>query len=60
MLSWLYYGKSFEALVNMLKKQSDRPEADAMDRQRCALATKQIIDVSIMRGSRPSTEDNPS
>lgn len=35
-LSWLYYGKSFEAMVRMVSKQAENPKADQMDRQSCS------------------------
>ena len=51
-LSWLYYGKSFEAMVSMVSKQAGRPEADEADRQSCSFVTRQIISVSIKSGFR--------
>ena len=48
-LSWLYYGKSFEAMVSMVSKQAGSPEAD---RQSCSFVTRQIISVSIKSGFR--------
>ena len=51
-LSWLYYGKSFEAMVSMVSKQAGSPEADEADRQSCSFVTRQIISVSIKSGFR--------
>lgn len=51
-LSWLYYGKSFEAMVSMVSKQVGSPEADEADRQSCSFVTRQIISVSIKSGFR--------
>lgn len=51
-LSWLYYGKSFEAMVGMVNRQAGNPKADEADRQSCSFATRQIINVSIKSGFR--------
>lgn len=51
-LSWLYYGKSFEAMVSMIEKQMKNPKADNADRLGCSLVVKQIIEVSIKNGFR--------
>lgn len=51
-LSWLYYGKSFEAMVSMIEKQMKNPKADYADRLGCSLVVKQIINVSIRNGFR--------
>ena len=51
-LSWLYYGKSFEAMVSMVSQQAGNPNADEADRQGCSFVAKQIINVSIKRGFR--------
>ena len=51
-LSWLYYGKSFEAMVSMIEKQMKNPKPDNADRQGCSLVVKQIINVSIKNGFR--------
>ena len=51
-LSWLYYGKSFEAMVSMVEKQMKNPKADNADRLGCSLVVKQIINVSIRNGFR--------
>lgn len=55
-LSWLYYGKSFEAMVNMVSKQSANPKADRMDRQSCSWVVEQIIQVSIKNGFRTQSD----
>lgn len=55
-LSWLYYGKSFEAMVSMVSKQSANPKADRMDRQSCSWVAKQIILVSIKNGFRTQAD----
>lgn len=51
-MSWLYYGKSFEAMVSMIEKQMKNPKADNADRLGCSLVVKQIINVSIRNGFR--------
>ena len=51
-LSWLYYGKSFEAMVSIIEKQMKNPKADNADRLGCSLVVKQIINVSIRNGFR--------
>lgn len=51
-LSWLYYGKSFEAMASMIEKQMKNPKADNADRLGCSLVVKQIINVSIRNGFR--------
>lgn len=51
-LSWLYYGKSFEAMVSMIEKQMKNQKADNADRLGCSLVVKQIINVSIRNGFR--------
>lgn len=55
-LSWLYYGKSFEAMVGMVSKQSANPKADRMDRQSCSWVVEQIIQVSIKNGFRTQAD----
>ena len=55
-LSWLYYGKSFEAMVSMIDKQMKHPKADNADRQSCSFVAKQIIDVSIRNGFRTKAD----
>ena len=55
-LSWLYYGKSFEAMVSMVNKQSANPKADRMDRQSCSWVAERIIQVSIKNGFRTQSD----
>lgn len=55
-LSWLYYGKSFEAMVGMVSKQSANPKADRMDRQSCSWVAERIIQVSIKNGFRTQAD----
>ena len=51
-LSWLYYGKSFEAMVGMVDRQMKNPKADKADKMSCSFVIRQIIDVSIKSGFR--------
>ena len=51
-LSWLYYGRSFEAMVGMVSRQAGNPKADETDRQSCSWVAKRIIQVSIKNGFR--------
>ena len=55
-LSWLYYGKSFEAMVSMIDKQMKHPKVDNADRQSCSFVAKQIIDVSSKNGFRTKAD----
>ena len=55
-LSWLYYGKSFEAMVSMIDMQMKYPKVDNADRQSCSFVAKQIIDVSIKNGFRTKAD----
>ena len=55
-LSWLYYGKSFEAMVSMIDRQMKHPKVDNADRQSCSFVAKQIIDVSIKNGFRTKAD----
>ena len=55
-LSWLYYGKSFEAMVSMVRKQAENPKTDRMDRQSCSWVAKRIIQVSIKNGFRTQAD----
>lgn len=55
-LSWLYYGKSFEAMVDMVSRQARNPKADSADRQSCSFVTRQIISVSIKNGFRTQAD----
>ena len=52
LLSWLFYGKSFEGMVAMLDKQMSNPHIERIDRMKCSLASKSIIAVSIKGGYR--------
>ena len=52
LLSWLFYGKSFESMVAMLDKQMSNPHIERIDRMKCSLASKSIIAVSIKGGYR--------
>ncbi len=51
-LSWLYYGKSFEAMADMVCKQARHPKAGNAERMGCSIAVRQIIEVSIKNGFR--------
>lgn len=52
LLSWLFYGESFESMVAMLDKQMSNPHMERIDRMKCSLAFKSIIAVSIKGGYR--------
>ena len=52
LLSWLFYGKSFESMVTMLDKQMSNPHIERIDRMKCSLASKSIIAVSVKGGYR--------
>lgn len=52
LLSWLFYGKSFESMVAMLEKQMSNPHIERIDRMKCSFAYKSIIAVSIKGGYR--------
>lgn len=51
-MCWLYFGKSFESMVEMLNGQLRSKEADAMDREKCSMAVKAVIKASISGGYR--------
>ncbi len=51
-LSWLYYGKSFEAMADMVSRQAGHPKAGNAERLGCSLVVRQIIEVSIKNGFR--------
>lgn len=55
-LSWLYYGKSFEAMVGMVDKQMKNPKAGKADKMSCSFVVRQIIDVSIKKGFRTQAD----
>ncbi len=46
-LSWLFFGRSFETMVLMLEKQAKRPEAGILDIQTCGHISKLVIQTSI-------------
>ena len=46
-LSWLFFGRSFETMVLMLEKQAKRPEAGMLDIQTCGHISKLVIQTSI-------------
>ena len=52
LLSWLFYGKSFESMVAMLDKQMSNPHIERIDRMKCSLASRSIIAVSVKGGYR--------
>lgn len=52
LLSWLFYGKSFESMVAMLEKQMSNPHIERIDRMKCSLASRSVIAVSIKGGYR--------
>lgn len=52
LLSWLFYGKSFESMVAMLEKQMSNPHIERIDRVKCSLAYNSIIAVSVKGGYR--------
>lgn len=51
-LSWLFFGRSFETMVLMLEKQAKRPEAGMLDIQTCGYVSKLVIQTSIKGGYR--------
>ena len=58
LLSWLFYGKSFESMMAMLEKQMSNPRIERIDRMKCSLASKSIIAVSIKGGYRTKEDWN--
>lgn len=46
-LSWLFFGRSFETMVLMLERQAKRPEAALPDIQTCGYVSKLVIQTSI-------------
>ncbi len=46
-LSWLFFGQSFETMVLMLEKQAKRPEAGMLDIQTCGHVSKLVIQTSV-------------
>lgn len=57
-LSWLYYGKSFEAMVSKINELAKNPKADNVDKLGCSFAVKQIISGSIKAGFRTQADWN--
>ena len=57
-LSRLYYGKSFEAMVDMVSRQAGHPKAGNAERMGCSIVVKQIIEVSIKNGFRTQEDWN--
>lgn len=55
-LSWLFFGRSFETMVLMLEKQAKRPEAGMLDVQTCGHVSKLVIQTSI-KGHYRTCED---
>ena len=51
-LSWLYYGKSFEAMEDMVSRQAVHPKAGNAERMGCSIVVRRIIEVSIKNGFR--------
>lgn len=51
-LSWLFYGKSFESMVAMMDKQMSDKNIERSDRLKCSSAAKAIISASIKSGYR--------
>ena len=46
-LSWLFFGRSFETMVLMLERQAKRPEAGILDIETCGYVSKLVIQTSI-------------
>jgi len=55
-LSWLFFGRSFETMVLMLEKQAKRPEAGMQDIQTCGYVSKLVIQTSV-KGCYRTWED---
>lgn len=55
-LSWLFFGRSFEMMVLMLEKQAKRPGAGMLDVQTCGYVSKLVIQTSI-KGHYRTCED---
>lgn len=51
-LSWLFYGKSFESMVAMMDKQQSNKKVERSDKLKCSYAIQAIISVSIKNGYR--------
>lgn len=57
-LSWLYYGKSFEAMVDMVSRQAGHPKAGNAERMGCSVVVRRIIEVSVKNGFRTQEDWN--
>lgn len=55
-LSWLFFGRSFETMVLMLEKQAKRPGAGMLDIETCGYVSKLVIQTSI-KGCYRTWED---
>ncbi|BFK46954.1 DUF6043 family protein [Alistipes sp. i18-0019-D1] len=55
-LSWLFFGRSFETMVLMLEKQAKRPKAGMLDIQTCGYVSKLVVQTSI-KGHYRSCKD---
>ncbi len=55
-LSWLFFGRSFETMVLMLERQAKCPEAGMLDIQTCGHISKLVIQTSI-KGRYRTWED---
>lgn len=51
-MCWLYFGKSFESMVEMLDSQLSSKDADTMDKEKCSIAVKAVIKASLSGGYR--------
>ncbi len=51
-LSWLFYGKSFESMVRMTATLSGQANAGTVDRHNCSLACRSVIRASVRLGYR--------
>lgn len=51
-LSWMFYGKSFESMVNMINKQMSNSAVERADMMKCSLAVRSVIAASIRNGYR--------
>ena len=52
LLSWLYYGKSFEAMADMMESLIGIKKAHVIEKDKCSLLTKRLISTSIKYGYR--------
>lgn len=51
-LSWLFYGKSFESMVSMIEKQMSNRSIGRADMLKCSFAARSVIATSIRSGYR--------